>query len=163
MFLVSPCSCLCPIHWSQALSREWRCSWSSADRRCSNYIWVINNFIAYYGALILEVLWYLPKNPFRSCMCCWVWSFDYIGTELMEAWTKGLMFLLQKTYLNALLLQKIVLFLLQVLVKFVPQDPLGKWSPLVQVMTWCHKATRISDGKVLPYHIHHIWLWLSSS
>ena len=24
-----------------------RCSWSSADRRCSNYIWVINNFIAY--------------------------------------------------------------------------------------------------------------------
>ena len=32
------------------LSREWRCSWSSADRRCSNYIWVINNFIAYQGA-----------------------------------------------------------------------------------------------------------------
>ena len=29
------------------LSREWRCSWSSADRRCSNYIWVINNSIAY--------------------------------------------------------------------------------------------------------------------
>ena len=42
------CSCLCPIHWSQMLSREWRFSWSSADRRCSNYIWVINNFIAYY-------------------------------------------------------------------------------------------------------------------
>ena len=32
------------------LSREWRCSWSSADRRCSNYIWIIDNFIAYYGA-----------------------------------------------------------------------------------------------------------------
>ena len=46
MFLVSSCSCLCPIHWSQVLSWEWRCSWSSADRRCSNYIWVINNFIA---------------------------------------------------------------------------------------------------------------------
>ena len=30
-------------------SREWRCSWSSADRQCSNYIWVINNFIAYLG------------------------------------------------------------------------------------------------------------------
>ena len=40
-------SCLCSIHWSQTLSREWRCSWSSADRQCSNYIWVINNFIAY--------------------------------------------------------------------------------------------------------------------
>ena len=41
------CFCLCPIHWRQALSREWRCCGSSADRRCSNYIWVINNFIAY--------------------------------------------------------------------------------------------------------------------
>ena len=41
---------LCPIHWSQVLSWEWRCSWSSADRHCSNYIWVINNFIAYWGA-----------------------------------------------------------------------------------------------------------------
>ena len=42
MFLVSPCSCLCPIHWNQVLSREW----SSADRRCPNYLWVINNSIA---------------------------------------------------------------------------------------------------------------------
>ena len=46
MFLVSSCICLCPIHWSQVLSREWRCSWSSAGRRCSKYIWVINNFTA---------------------------------------------------------------------------------------------------------------------
>ena len=35
MFLVSPCSCLCTIHQSQLLSRLWICSWSSADRRCS--------------------------------------------------------------------------------------------------------------------------------
>ena len=47
MFLVSSRSCLRSIHWSQVLSWEWRCCWSSADRRCSNYIWVINNFIAY--------------------------------------------------------------------------------------------------------------------
>ena len=44
-FHMSSCSGLCPVHWSQVLSREWRCSWSSADRWCSNYIWVINNFI----------------------------------------------------------------------------------------------------------------------
>ena len=50
MSLVSSFSCLCTIYWSQVLSREWRCSWSSADRRCSNYIWVVNNFIAYQGA-----------------------------------------------------------------------------------------------------------------
>ena len=35
------------IHWSQVLSREWICRWSSADMRCSNYIWVINKFITY--------------------------------------------------------------------------------------------------------------------
>ena len=35
-------------------SREWRCSWSSTDRLCSNYIWVINNFIAYYGATYIS-------------------------------------------------------------------------------------------------------------
>ena len=41
MFLVSSCSCLCAIYWSQVISQEWRCSWSSADRGCSNYTWVI--------------------------------------------------------------------------------------------------------------------------
>ena len=45
--LVLPCDFLCRTPWSQVSSREWRCSCSSADRRCSNYIWVIDNFIAY--------------------------------------------------------------------------------------------------------------------
>ena len=56
MFLVSPCSCLFTIYCSQVLSWEWRCSWSSADRRCSNYIWVINNLIAYEGAAYIRDL-----------------------------------------------------------------------------------------------------------
>ena len=56
MRLVSSCICLCPIYWSQVLSREWRCSWSSADRRCSNYIWVINNLDAYLGASYIRDL-----------------------------------------------------------------------------------------------------------
>ena len=30
LFVVSICSCLCAIYWSQVLSGEWRCSWSSA-------------------------------------------------------------------------------------------------------------------------------------
>ena len=56
MILLSSCSCLCPIHWSQVLSREWRCSWSSANRRCSNYIWVIKNFIAHKGVTYIRGL-----------------------------------------------------------------------------------------------------------
>ena len=59
MLLVSYCSCLYPIRWSQVLSWEWRCSWSSADRRCSNYIWVINNLIV---RLILETWRYIHKG-----------------------------------------------------------------------------------------------------
>ena len=54
MFIIS--SCLCPIHRSQVLSPEWRCSWSSADRRYSNYIWVINNCTAYRGATYIRGL-----------------------------------------------------------------------------------------------------------
>ena len=50
MFPVSSCCCLCPINWSQLLSQEWRYSWSSADRLCSNCILVIHNFIACWGA-----------------------------------------------------------------------------------------------------------------
>ena len=58
------CSYLCRIPWSQMLSREWRCSWSSADRRCSNYIWVIDNLIADWCVCpILEVLRYLWRLP----------------------------------------------------------------------------------------------------
>ena len=36
----------------EVLRRQWSCSWSSADRRCSNYIWVIDNLIAYEGDVI---------------------------------------------------------------------------------------------------------------
>ena len=50
MILVSHCCCLCSIYLKEVLSWEWRCSCSSADRRCSNYIKVINNLIAYYDA-----------------------------------------------------------------------------------------------------------------
>ena len=56
MFLVSSRSCVCPIHWSYVLCCEWRWSWNSADRQCSNYIWVINKFIIYKGASTIRDL-----------------------------------------------------------------------------------------------------------
>ena len=55
-YLVSSCSCLCAIYWSHVLSWVWRCSWSSAARRCSNYIWVINNLIAHKGVTYIRDL-----------------------------------------------------------------------------------------------------------
>ena len=56
MFLVSSCNFLCPISKRQVLSWERRCNWSSANRRYSDYIWVINKLIHTKVRLILE-LW----------------------------------------------------------------------------------------------------------
>ena len=53
-----------PACWSQESSWEWRCSWSSADRRCSNYIWVINNSIANSGVAYIRGLMVLESNMF---------------------------------------------------------------------------------------------------
>ena len=44
------------------LSRGWRCRWNSSDRRCSNYIWVINNILPIKVRLILKVSWYSPHD-----------------------------------------------------------------------------------------------------
>ena len=65
--LNSNVSCLglqlsCAIYWSQVMGGEWRCSWSSADRRCSKYIWVIVNFIANFIASYIRDLTVLFKN-----------------------------------------------------------------------------------------------------
>ena len=38
------------------LSRGWRCSWNSADRRSSNFIWVINNLISYLSTSYIRDL-----------------------------------------------------------------------------------------------------------
>ena len=62
------------------LSRVWRYSWSSADRRCSNYIWVIDNFIAYLGASYIR------------CFTVHIFSYLYIY-QYCRAWR--LRFILQ--------------------------------------------------------------------
>ena len=53
---LSSYSCLSAPYYSQVLSREWSCNWSSACRRCSNYIWVIIIFIANYGVTYIRGL-----------------------------------------------------------------------------------------------------------
>ena len=68
MYLVSSCSCLCPIFWDGVLSWEWRCGWSSADRRCSNYTWVINNLIDHKGAAYIRDLTVHPKDYAQQCL-----------------------------------------------------------------------------------------------
>ena len=68
MFFISSCSCLCAVYQSQVLSWERKCNWSSADGRCSNYIWVINSFIAfkfatYIRGLMVSLILYSQRTP----------------------------------------------------------------------------------------------------
>ena len=92
MIPLSSWSCLCPIHWSQVLSRGWRCSWSSADRRCSNYIWVINNFIAWVVTYIRGL-----TVPSENCILCtgmvWkVFATDDVGSAMISSLTEDLLY-----------------------------------------------------------------------
>ena len=61
------------------LSRNAGCSWSSADRRCSNYIRVINNFVAYYYIRDLTLTY--------RCYIAWIWDWPstYHGQPAREA------------------------------------------------------------------------------
>ena len=81
MIFILSCSCLRPIHWSQVSSREWRFSWSSAYRRCSNYICVVNKFIAYYVATYIRgltvIIDKIPRHTSEMhflCKRCWYQS-----------------------------------------------------------------------------------------
>ena len=49
-------SCVYPICYSQVFSWEWKCSWSIADRRWPNYIWMSNKLIAYYSVAYIRDL-----------------------------------------------------------------------------------------------------------
>ena len=65
---------VCSVQWSQTLSREWRCSLSSADRRCSNYIWVVDDFIAYYGSSYIKGLTVVQSNRGSNEISCVILS-----------------------------------------------------------------------------------------
>ena len=58
MIPVSSCSCLCRINWSQTLSREWRCSWSSVGAAPTISEWS-TSVLPSKVRLILEVWCYI--------------------------------------------------------------------------------------------------------
>ena len=60
-------------------SWEWRCSWSSTDRRCSNYIVVINKFIVNQGGSFIrgfKVFYVHTKiQPLKKLQCAFTAAF----------------------------------------------------------------------------------------
>ena len=62
---LSSCSYLCVIYYSQVLIRKWRYSWSNADLRCANYIWVINILLPTEMPFLIEVWGHQPQKWFK--------------------------------------------------------------------------------------------------
>ena len=136
MFPVSSCSCLSPIQWSQVLSREWWCSWSSADRRCSNYIWVIDSFIAYWGVPYIRDLTVIYHvNTLR------------VGQNGHHFTDK---------IFKCIFLNENVRISIKISLKFVPKGPIGNIPALVQIKAWRRSGDKpLSEPKMvkLPTHI----------
>ena len=87
MFLVSSCSCLCAIYWSQVLVRPWRYSWTTANRRCSIYIWVINILLPTKVGLMPEVWGKIRKKNTRIFHLCIVLTWFSL---CLSHWTNGI-------------------------------------------------------------------------
>ena len=153
MFLILSCSCLCPIHWSQLLSWEWRCSWSSADRRCSNYIWVSTILLPTKVRLILEVLryqWYIHKiavwlftdmrnSNFTCYREMWHTTNNYMCSppQLLTHWGWDKMAVIfQTTFSNAFSRMKIYGFRLRFHWSLFARVQITIFPASVQIMAW---------------------------
>ena len=58
---LSSYSCLCPIHWSQVLSREWICSWSNGEGDAPTTSEWSTILLPTKVRRILEVWWYFES------------------------------------------------------------------------------------------------------
>ena len=135
LILVSSCSCLCPIHCNQGLSQEWRCSWSSTDCWCSNYIWVINDYIAYKGAAYIRVLtvaYYLFCTKTLPMLTnCQIAS----RTNFSESWIKILKSFFQKIILGYVY-KSLWILLMPKCTRSITQTPDGR-NPSVTAWVPC--------------------------
>ena len=91
MLLVSSCICLCPIYWSQVLSREWRCSWSSADRPTKVHLiletWRYMLTLRHVQiSALLVCVWGIRRCVTRKMASKIVWWFlcCYVGQEFEQ-------------------------------------------------------------------------------
>ena len=114
------------------LSWEWRWSWSSADRRCSNYIWVINNFIANSGASYIKR--FDGTQSTYGCQLKRSLAINSLATGRCDNNFKSVIFKLitQNSSLGTHC---------DIALRRVPQNLTIEKSTLVQVMAWYLQAT----------------------
>ena len=157
------------------LSREWRCSWSSADRRCSNYIWVINSFIAYQGATYIRglmvwliVAWWrhlaiwsvsVPNMPLPEPMLTIYQPSPNWPYRIKRLWNLNQIIIYRKKFGNV---DKILFWW--------PQQDLNRkflvgfhyfgWSFIEHTAVWCcYKVVEFLPNPLKRHPIAHPWGW----
>ena len=139
MLLISSCSCLYPIRWSQVLSWEWRCSWSSADRRCSNYIWVIINLISHWSATYI-----------RDLTVYFVIAINTLRPRRNEHFADNIF---KRIFFN-----ENVSISIKISLKFVPKGPINNIPALVQIMAWRRSGDKPFSEPMTISLLTHIYV-----
>ena len=115
------------------LSRQWR----NADRRCLSYIWVINNFIAYWGATYIRGLTVHFIKYILDCISLYMIKGQACITEMTRSYSKPG----QKgrhsagDILKCILLKENIYILIQIPLQFVRKNKINNNSALIQAMT----------------------------
>ena len=138
------CGCICQIAWSQMLSREWRCSWSSADRRCSNYIWVIDNSFAYLGVPYIRgfTVYYIQHEVNKTLMVA-AKREHYIPCYSRQPWLMPISFLIFMQSSDQIHFTKTF------------QNPVTKIS--IMCVSWNMKWPWNFICEVAALHLVHVW------
>ena len=77
------------------ISGEWVCSLSSADRRCANHIWVINNLIAHWNASYIKdltVIVHSNEGTMEKDKC------NYLVHSIVLCYNKGISIMTHKIW-----------------------------------------------------------------
>ena len=166
MSLVSSCSCLCPNYWSQVLNQEWRCCWSSADRRSSNYIWVINKFIvSVYFLYLIYVSFFSSAVVILDCVITALFSSKRLNGF---SWNfKETLDIRQGTIWNILLMMFLTLwsqgwFCYFLDTGFLATLQKNRWTDFHEIFRVCRRWHNKLSGKTVScltrlFHSSHTW------
>ena len=149
MILIWSCSFLCPIYWSWVLSWEWRCSWSSTDRLCSNYIWAINNFVACLGATYIRDLMVLYLYC-TSLLCMSSCAIADPSLNTLRLWWDGQHF--TDDIFKCIFYKQIFSVSIKISLKLIP---IKNIPALVQIMAWHHPGDKpLSEPVMVNLQMH---------
>ena len=136
-----------------------RCSWSSSDRQCSNYIWMISKSVAYLhvayigGLIVIEISAFLCP---RGCGCNSksVISKYMLWISTLRQRQNGRHF--ADNIFKCIFVNEDVRISIKISLKFVPKVPINNIPALVQIMAWRRAGDKpLSEPMLvsLPTHI----------